>query len=146
MRCERDLTHYCWIWQWRKGRRTRNAGSLWKLEEQENGFSLTTCRKKPDQPTPWFWARDTHFRPLASRIVRKWICIKPPRVGLLEQPQETNPMKKIKTRGKVTAMIKPQLSSNELAALLPLSPSQGDGACMDRGLVVMGTYVQKPSN
>lgn len=46
----------------------------------------------------------------------------------------------------VTVMIKPQLSSNELAALLLLSPSRGNGACMDRGLVVMGTYVQKPLN
>lgn len=66
MSCEKDLTHCCWLWRWRKGPQPKECRSFWSWERREK-ISPRTARKESSPAGTLTLAHKTHFRPLTSR-------------------------------------------------------------------------------
>lgn len=66
MSCEKDLTHCCWLWRWRKGPQAKECRSFWSWERREK-ISPRTARKESSPAGTLTLAHKTHFRLLTSR-------------------------------------------------------------------------------
>ena len=66
---ETDLMMFLALKMEERATKSRNLGSLWKLEKGGNRFSPRAPRRNTTL-TPWFQHKETHFRLLTSRTLR----------------------------------------------------------------------------